>query len=212
MVLAVVITMSLAAAPGASALVVGGPGLGALVRQEVITFVKSMPHGPEMRKLHLRLVGPQALGRRCEGEVEGCYEPETFTILAPLAPTVDGLTREEIIAHEYGHHLSANRPGGAYGTPRWDLVEHVCELTHLGEIFPGADNEPRYWANPEEAFAESYASMVIPSIAERWPFAPVLAPTESSLTAIRLDIERPWPRRYAHRRLRASCGHGRDIY
>jgi hypothetical protein len=110
-----------------------------------------------------------------------------------------------LIAHEYGHHISAFRPGGAYGTPRWDIAEHVCELVEAGVLAPGNEGR-RYWENPEEAFAESYAALTFPeTIIPTWQFSAALRPTMASAAAIRGDVSSPWPNQYARSRLAASC-------
>jgi hypothetical protein len=176
----------------------------------------SLPHGGEISRLAVYVAGPVELRNLCEADVEGCYEEGTEPwIIIPGEPIYEyGSSVEEIVAHEYGHHLSASRPGGAFGTPRWDVYLRVCELSHQGALVPGNESA-RYGENPEEAFAESYAALTFPEIVTTWQergWSPLLRPTPEGLARIRLDIEDPWAPRYAEKRLKRSCAGGRNLY
>lgn len=185
------------------------------VLSPLAAFIASLPHGPEISKLDVDVVGPVELEGFCGRDADGCYEhglAESWIVVPGEQQEDDASTVEEILAHEYGHHIAASRPGGAFGTPRWDIFEGVCGLSQEGLLAPG--NEGARWSeNPEELFAESYASLTFPEIASSWEerFS-LLTPTPEGDEQIRLDLEHPWPARYAERRLRQSCGSGRDFY
>jgi hypothetical protein len=180
------------------------------VIEPIVQFIAALPHGHEMSKLSVYVADTKEVTALCGAGGDACYEEEGDRIVIPQELD-DGSSMPETIAHEYGHHIVNSRPGNAFGTPRWDIYEHVCELIQDGKLFP--ENEGRgYWSNPEEAFAQSYAAITVPDIAEEWPFTYWLEPTEAALARIRLDIEHPWPRGYAEARLRRSCHRGTDYY
>jgi hypothetical protein len=180
------------------------------VIEPIVNLIAGLPHGHEMAKLSVFVADPEEVTAICGRGGDACYLDEKDRIVIPPELT-DGSTMPETIAHEYGHHLANSRPGGAFGTPRWDVYEHVCELLQRRILIPeniGAG----YTRNPEEAFAQSYATLAVPELAEEWWFTDWLEPTEAALARIRLDIEQPWPKRYAEARLRRSCHRGIDYY
>jgi hypothetical protein len=105
----------------------------------LVAFIASLPHGPEISKLAIYVAGPVEIQNMCEADTDGCYENESEDwMVVPGEPLPEGSSSvEEIAAHEYGHHLAATRPGGAFGTPRWDIYEHVCQLSQQGALAPG---------------------------------------------------------------------------
>lgn len=180
------------------------------VVESAVQFLASLPHGREMSKVRVYVATPSEVSSICGGDADACYVEQADRIVVPPEFN-DGSTTAETIAHEYGHHLVAARPGGAFGTPRWDIYEHVCELIQRGILLP-YNLGNGYWDNPEEAFAQSYAALAVPEVAEEWAFTSWLEPTAGALARIRLDIEHPWPKRYAEARLRRSCHGGYDPY
>ena len=93
----------------------------------------------------------------CEARALGCYGANT---LVSIGDPVDGVTAEEVMRHEYGHHVAANRqnpPWAAidWGTKRWASAADVCTRVAGLTAFPG-DEGLYYSQNPGEAFAEAY--------------------------------------------------------
>lgn len=187
---------------------------GAATLDPLVEFIASLPHGTEISRLSVYVAGPVELLNSCGSDADGCYEEEAedWMVVPGEQLPEDESSVEEIVAHEYGHHLAANRPGGAFGTPRWDVYEHVCKLSQEGILLPGNEGR-RVWENPEELFAESYAALTFPNLITFWePWSTALQPTAGSLARILRDIEHPWPARYAEKGLHRSCHGGHDYY
>jgi hypothetical protein len=161
----------------------------------LIDTIEALPHGEEISKLGLVVATPGEVGSICGEETMACYDPrEDRMVIDGQDEELDGVSRASLIAHEYGHHIANNRQGGIWsafeaGTLRWSTYEQVCELTRAGELFPGSEGA-RYWENPGEAFAQSYATLVEPQTS--WTsYTPLLAPDETALRKIREDVLDP---------------------
>lgn len=149
-------------------------------------------HGSELARVRLLVTSPADAGARCDGG-QSCYDADTETIITSASPP-SGYTAAELIAHEYGHHIAANRrndPWSAYdfGTKRWASYEGVCQGVAAGQLFPG-DQGSHYLADPGEAFADAYRRLNGGQGAS--PFDARLAPDQTALTLLRADIEHPW--------------------
>jgi hypothetical protein len=106
----------------------------------------------------------------------------------------------DIGAHEYGHHIAANRrndPWDAndWGTKRWASVVGVCTRVAAGSAFPG-DEGDHYTLNPGEAFGEAYRFLNIQR-GGTWANFPLIvdasfAPTADSLASVLTDVQQPW--------------------
>jgi len=115
-----------------------------------------------------------------------------------------------VVAHEYGHHVAANRlndpwPAVAFGTKRWATHKGVCQKEASGVAFPGDEGE-HYLQNPGESFAESFMHLneVKHGLAETpWGYDPMFTPNATALAAIEQDVLNPWKketeRRFAGR-------------
>jgi hypothetical protein len=161
----------------------------------LVASIDALPHGPELAKLQLDVATPGEVRRRCGEETMSCYDPrEDRMVIDGEDEELDGVSRASLIAHEYGHHIANNREGGGIwsafevGTPRWSTYEQVCERTREGRLFPGNEGT-HYWENPGEAFAQTYATLVVPETA--WPYTPLLQPDETALRKVREDVLNP---------------------
>jgi len=110
----------------------------------------------------------------------------------------DGATREFVIAHEYGHHLANHRinppfdnPAIDWGPKRWASYERVCEGVAAGAYYPGNQGS-RYYQNPGEAFAETFAFARFPTAPVAWHWTASLQPDTNSLAAAIADAVTPW--------------------
>lgn len=126
-----------------------------------------------------------------------------------IASGTDGVTTSYVIAHEYGHHIAANRSNAPfaaidYGPKRWASYERVCSRTNDGLLAPGNEGS-RYASNPGEAWAETYAQLTYPGVA--WSFTSLLRPDAGARTAARSDVLSPW-RHGRTRTWRARLGPG----
>jgi hypothetical protein len=165
-------------------------GGGAL--QRVLDSLGKLPHGGEMSKLTVHIADEANLYRFCGQGSTACYYPADETMVVSGSPVNqnNGMPQGMVIAHEYGHHIEANRslPGwnaSNLGGRYWATYEHVCEGVSAGQLFPG-DQGAHYWDNPGEAFAQAYATMLYPDVVPWWwHFA---EPNEGSFAAIRADV------------------------
>jgi len=129
-----------------------------------------------------------------------CYDSSTETMVVPgeeISPSTGGVTTAYVIAHEYGHHVAANRSNApfssmAFGPKRWASRELVCLKTDQSLLWPG-DEGSHYAANPGESWAETYARLTFP--AQPWTFTSLLKPDAAALAAARADVETPWTAR-----------------
>jgi hypothetical protein len=165
-------------------------GGGAL--QRVLNTLGELPHGAEMNKLTVHIADLGNLYRFCGQGATACYYPSSQTMIVSGSPVNEnnGMPQGMVIAHEYGHHIEANRslPGwnaSNLGGRNWATYEQVCEGVAGGTLFPG-DQGAHYWDNPGEAFAQAYATMLYPdAVPWWWHFA---EPDQGAFDAIRADV------------------------
>jgi hypothetical protein len=165
-------------------------GGGAL--QRVLNTLAELPHGPEINRLQVHIADLANLYRFCGQGATACYYPSDETMIVSGSPINqnNGMPQAMVIAHEYGHHIEANRslPGwnaSNLGGRHWATYEHVCEGVGAGQLFPG-DQGAHYWDNPGEAFAQAYATMLYPdAVPWWWHFA---EPDGGTFAAIREDV------------------------
>jgi hypothetical protein len=200
---------------GSVAVQVDGVFAGGGALQRVLNTLAELPHGPEMNRLQVHVADLGNLYRYCGEQATACYYPSSETMVisgSPVNPN-NGMPQGMVIAHEYGHHIEANRtlPGwnaSRLGGRHWATYEHVCEGVAAGSLLPG-DEGAGYWDNPGEAFAQAYATMLFPdAVPWWWHFA---EPDEGSFASIRSDIGDPsrgtttrWVRRLAPRTPKAQ--------
>jgi len=161
-------------------------------------FLAGLTHGSELARVtsyHASLAEVQEL---CGSRALGCYSRNTMVSLAE--PALDGTTPEEVVRHEYGHHIALYRDNAPWraidwGPKRWATSATVCPKVTRGEAHPG-DEGRNYALNPGEAWAEVYRLLE-----ERkdgittgsWPLiAPSFYPTDANLQAAEADVLQPW--------------------
>jgi hypothetical protein len=162
-------------------------------------YFASLVHGSELGLVHVYVAPPAEVASTCGGsDVLGCYGADRLVI---PGETVDGVAPESVAAHEYGHHIAANRvnpPWSAldWGPKRWATYEGVCGRVHAGTAFPG-DEGLYYTLNPGEAFAESYR-VLSGQEPTTWPIVSrTYYPDAAALQAVREDVLDPWQQRAA---------------
>jgi hypothetical protein len=185
--------------------------------QQWADFVAGLIHGSELSLLTAYIATPAEVVSACDGaDALGCYGSNS---LIATGEAVDGESPQEVVRHEYGHHVAANRvnpPWQAidWGTKRWATQVSVCPRSAAGSAFPG-DEGSQYTLNPGEAFAETYRVLndSQPGIAVNWPLVdPSFLPSPAALQAVRDDVVRPWTVPTAsvvHGRFRAT---GRSVW
>jgi len=162
-------------------------------------FFASLLHGPEIGVMTAYVVTPSELEEVCGSDALGCYGGG---MLAFMNETAYGVTPEEVAAHEYGHHVAANRPNPPWrsidsGPKHWASAESVCRRTTEGTAFPG-DQDRNYRLNPGEAFAEVYRALnEVRAGAPSFSWSLVdssFQPDTAALEAAERDVLAPWAR------------------
>jgi len=170
------------------------------VPQTWATYLGTLVHGPELGLLTLNLAPLREVQVRCGARALACYDPSSETILASPDDLLDAPPAQEIIAHEYGHHIANNRldaPWSAedYGTKRWASYENICARSATGELAPGNEGDS-YTENPGEAFAESFRVLNLTKAGATsigWDIVdPLLYPDATALSLLEQDIVAPW--------------------
>lgn len=170
------------------------------VNQRWADFLDSLVHGSELGQLTLLLAPAVQVQQVCGFGALACYRQQSATIYAPVDAQPEGPAPEELVAHEYGHHVAANRlnppwNAEAWGTKRWATAMGICAGVQAGRLHPG-DESALYRTNPGEAFAEGYRLLneeqlgLPPS-----PWSQVsmsLLPSPEALTALRADVLTPY--------------------
>lgn len=161
-------------------------------------YLASLVHGPELALGRTYIAPYDEVQAFCGAdEVLGCYGGNE---LVSIGETVDGIPPDEVVRHEYGHHVAAHRQNPpwsavAWGTKRWASYAHICRRAAAGTVFPG-DEGLRYTLNPGEAFAEAYrvVNEVRSGAASfTWSLADAsFRPDATALDAVERDVVSPW--------------------
>jgi hypothetical protein len=175
--------------------------------QVIVDFLSTLVHGAEMESISVFIATEEELTDICSAAALACYVPieEEMVISGDPSPAPGGVSRNFIIAHEYGHHVAFNRnnapfPGGVLGPKFWSSQQRVCQNVVRGRYSPSGD----YFRRPGEAFAESFAFNRFPNHTNwRWAFP---HPNGKSQAALRRDTLRPWRKRDRARKVRRVGG------
>lgn len=158
-------------------------------------FFASLPHGPELTEVSVYFAPFGELRRLCGSQALACYAPREELIVAPGEDIPGGPSREAVVAHEYGHHIAANRAnrpweGVSYGTKRWASYVGVCARVTSGELGRS------YGTDPGELFAETYRLLAEQRLgvpATPWQVvSPDLQPDATALGLLERDVLEPW--------------------
>lgn len=161
-------------------------------------FLVHLTHGSELSALTMYLAPLDEVELVCGGQALGCYSRNTAIALGE--PLTDGTTPEEVVRHEYGHHIAlyrSNTPWRAidWGPKYWASSANVCARVARREAYPGDEGE-NYAQNPGEAWAETYRLMderKVGILTAHWQIvAPSFFPTEAALQAADRDVVQPW--------------------
>jgi hypothetical protein len=167
--------------------------------QAAADFIDRLVHGSEISGVKIYFAPPAEVAVLCDtAEADGCYYPKDSEIVT-IGEDTEWSTVEEVLTHEYGHHVANNRdnypwPAIAYGTKRWATYMGICTKAAAGTVFPGDEGE-HYLQNPGEGFAESFLHLneVKLGIPETpWFYDPSLAPDSGALAALEQDVVKPW--------------------
>lgn len=178
--------------------------------QKWADFLAGLTHGPELAQLTARIATLAEVQQLCGARALGCYFRNEMISLGEVL--IDSSTTpEEVVRHEYGHHVAAHRVNAPWdaldwGPKQWASAATVCARVSRGEAFPG--NEGRNYAqNPGEAWAETYRLMDERKkgiTTASWRIIhPSFFPNELALQAADRDVLQPWTanRKVVHRRV-----------
>jgi len=166
----------------------------------IAAFLGTLAHGPEVELLTVQLETPSQIGFDCGYGAQACYYggENKIVLSGEDSPAADGASREFVLAHEYGHHVARHRrtpapfpPAIDWGTARWASYENVCRRSRTGSLFPGTAGL-RYFRDPGEAFAETFANLRFPDSGVPWRWPRALEPDAAALQAVREDTLEPW--------------------
>jgi hypothetical protein len=164
-------------------------------------YIGSLVHGSELSTISVYLAPLAEVELVCGRDSYACYSAAERALIAPGEDPSDGLSAEAIVAHEYGHHVAANRSNAPWralhwGTKRWSSSLGVCARTRSRELWPGATDPLRYDFNPGEGFAESYRLLNERKAGRSetpWRIvSEALYPSAAALVALEQDVSTPW--------------------
>ena len=164
-------------------------------------YLASLVHGDELASLTAYLAPFDEVQSICGDDALACYSSQAQTLVAPAENPGADLTTEAIVAHEYGHHVAANRlntPWRAidYGTKRWATYMNVCAQAATGDVYPGAEDTEHYALNPGEGFAEAYRVLNQQQLGQplfAWQIvSSTFFPDATALQLIEQDVRTPW--------------------
>jgi hypothetical protein len=160
-------------------------------------FVSHLEHGSELGQLTVYIVTFDEMQAVCSEQALGCYLGNT--LVAP-GETAFGTTPEEIVRHEYGHHVALHRLNPPWlavdwGPKRWASAMNVCSRVAKNGLYPGNESS-QYRLNPGEAWAETYRILQERRAGDTtgsWQIVdPSLFPNAAALQAAEQDVIHPW--------------------
>ncbi len=160
-------------------------------------FLAGLTHGREIARLTTFIVSFAEVQELCGTRALGCYGGNRMVAPGELAADI---SPEEIVRHEYGHHVANHRLNAPWvavdwGPKRWASAADVCSKVSRREAYPG-DQGSNYARNPGEAWAETYRLMDERKhgiTTATWPIvASSFYPSEAALQAAEQDVVSPW--------------------
>ena len=161
-------------------------------------FLASLTHGSELEQLTSYIAPLAEVQQICGPRTLGCYLRNELVSMAE--PIADGTTAEEVVRHEYGHHIALHRSNDPWmaidwGPKWWASAVGVCGRVARREAFPG-DEGTNYSRNPGEAWSEVYRLMderKAGITTANWQIIdPGFYPGDAALQAAERDVLEPW--------------------
>ncbi len=160
-------------------------------------FLVHLTHGPELAQLTVYILSFDEMQEICGTRALGCYGADQLVV---SGETAFDTTTDEVVRHEYGHHIAYHRRNPPWvavdwGPKRWASSVNVCARVARKELYPGNENT-QYMLNPGEAWAETYRILQ-----ERkagittglWQIVDSsFFPSEAALAAAEQDVLKPW--------------------
>jgi hypothetical protein len=173
----------------------------AALGQRWADFLATLIHGSELSTVTVFLATAEQISRTCGQDAVACYSSRGAELYAPGEDPGSDLSAEAVIAHEYGHHIAANRSNAPWvaldwGPKRWAAAMQVCTKARSGVLVPGAEDPVHYTENPGEGWAETYRVLNERKAGRAetpWQIVDqALYPTTAALTAAEQDVTAPW--------------------
>jgi hypothetical protein len=164
-------------------------------------FMGRLVHGAELATVTTYILPLAEVQAICGSRAVACFSGGT--IVTPGEDPAPNTSAESILAHEFGHHVAANRTNAPwraldFGTKRWASYENVCAGARVGSFFPGAEDPDRYHLNPGEGFAEAYRVLNERRAAvleSPWEIVSrAFYPDATALQRLEADVLAPWTR------------------
>jgi len=161
-------------------------------------FIAHLTHGPELSSLTAYFAPLDQVQQICGAQALGCYGDNQLVSFSE--PVIDGVSPDEVVRHEYGHHIAFNRlnpPWSAidWGPKNWDSALGICQRVNQSNAFPG-DEGSHYDQNPGEAWAETYRLMDERKngiLTASWNIvSPSFFPTDAAYQAAERDVLQPY--------------------
>jgi hypothetical protein len=161
-------------------------------------FLTGLTHGAEISRLSTYIGTLDEIQEICGRRALGCYGRNEMVALGE--PALADASPEEIVRHEYGHHIAFHRLNAPWiavdwGPKRWASAADVCARVARKEAYPG-DEGSNYARNPGEAWAEVYRLMderKAGIATASWQIVEQsFYPSEQALQAAELDVVQPW--------------------
>jgi hypothetical protein len=161
-------------------------------------FMVRLTHGPEIGRVDTRIASLAEVQDLCGGQALGCYGHNEMISFGDVG--IDESTPEEVVRHEYGHHIAFHRTNAPWlaldwGPKQWASAMNVCTRVARRQAFPG-DGGRNYALNPGEAWAETYRLMDERKngiTSALWPIVDrSFFPTEAAIQAAERDVVQPW--------------------
>lgn len=160
-------------------------------------FMVATPHGPELGLVTAYVAPLDEVAEMCGPSTLGCYGQQTLVSNGDVYKTV---TPQEVVRHELGHHIAANRlntpwPAVNWGPKAWSTDQGICARQAAGQVYPG-DEGDHYPLNPGEGWAEAYrvfAEQRAGVTPAPWQIVDSsFQPDADAIAAIERDVTQPW--------------------
>jgi hypothetical protein len=160
-------------------------------------FLAGLTHGPEIALLTTYVATLDEVQGICGEQALGCYSRDQ---MVTLGEAVADVSPEEVVRHEYGHHVAMHRLNSPWvaidwGPKHWASAMDVCGRVARKEAHPGNEGV-NYAVNPGEAWAETYRIMDEQKAGittATWRIiAPSFFPNAAALQAAERDVLQPW--------------------
>jgi hypothetical protein len=170
-----------------------------VVAQSYVNLLGFITHSSELNGLQVFIYTPAQIQSVCgDPNAEACYGNDQMFIRGTAV--TGGAPVEQVLTHEYGHHIAAHRlntpwPALDWGPKRWANDMNICANVADSKLFPG-DEGANYTLNPGEGWAEAYRKMN--ELRAGWPdigwnvVDQFFIPDATDLQLINLDVTTPW--------------------